>query len=411
MTLAYVLTISLVLPAIALAAAEDVEFDLRYDVRVKEDSTMAEVAMTLAMEDSLIESFRFRIDPARQLGFAGDGRIEVGDPFVTWYPPENGGRLEWKVELVHKRNASGHDSWVDDDWAIFRGDDLIPAAKTEMPDNAQANAELHFELPEDWSVVTRFRSSQDGGYAIRTERQFDRPTGWMAIGKIGVRREIIAGIPFAVAAPVDEGFRRMDVLAFLNWTVPELKRVFPDFDSRMLIVGAGDPMWRGGLSGPLSLFLHADRPLIGEDATSPILHELTHCAMSIRGEPGNDWIVEGFAEFYSLEIMRRTGTITAKRHKTAMKDLRERGSKIDDLFVRRSSGAVTARAVIVLAALDRELKDKTSGDKGLDDLARVLVGDGDLTFGRLVAEAERLAGGPLESLAVGNLPGAPSAAD
>lgn len=97
-----------------------------------------------------------------------------------------------------------------------------------MPDDAEAKAELHFELPDGWSVVTRFPKARDGGFKIETDRQFDRPTGWMAVGKLGVRRERIAGMPVAVAGPVDQGFRRMDILAFLNWTVPELKKVFPD---------------------------------------------------------------------------------------------------------------------------------------------------------------------------------------
>ena len=43
---------------------------------------------------------------------------------------------------------------------------------------------------------------------------------------------------------------------------------------RLLIVSAGDPMWRGGLSGPSSMFLHSDRPLISENRTSTLLHEL-----------------------------------------------------------------------------------------------------------------------------------------
>lgn len=96
------------------AAAGEAEFDLRYEVRLAEDSDTAEVAMTLGQEDSLVESFRFRVDPARQAGFAGDGRIESDDPFVTWFPPEDGGRLEWTVKLPHRRNKSGYDSWVGD---------------------------------------------------------------------------------------------------------------------------------------------------------------------------------------------------------------------------------------------------------------------------------------------------------
>lgn len=390
------------------AGAESVEFDLRYDVRLEEGSDTAEVAMTLDQEDSLVDSFRFRVDSARQSGFSGDGRIESDDPFVTWFVPENGGRLEWSVKLPHKRNKSGNDSWVGEDWAVFRGDDLVPAALTDLIDEAEANAELHFDLPGDWSAVTRFRKSKGGGFAIETERRFDRPTGWMAVGKLGVRRDRIAGIPVAVAGPVDQGFRRMDILAFLNWTLPELKKVFPAFEARLLIVGAGDPMWRGGLSGPQSLFLHADRPLIGGDATSPILHELTHCAMAVRGAAGCDWIVEGFAEYYSLEIMRRTGTITGKRYRDAMEGLVERGAAVEDLFVRRSFGDVTARGVVVLSALDRELDEKTSGQKDLDDLARILVGDGELSFRRLVEEAERLAGGPLACLQADKLPGSPA---
>jgi hypothetical protein len=55
--------------------------------------------------------------------------------------------------------------------------------------------------------------------------------------------------------------------------------------SKLLIVGAGDPMWRG----PRSLFLHADRPLIAErhqhaDARTLITR--------IRAD-GDDWIAEG----------------------------------------------------------------------------------------------------------------------
>ena len=53
------------------------------------------------------------------------------------------------------------------------------------------------------------------------------------------------------------------------------------------VVGAADPMWRGGLSASNSLFLHADRPLISENGTSTLVHELTHVITRVRGADGD----------------------------------------------------------------------------------------------------------------------------
>ena len=57
------------------------------------------------------------------------------------------------------------------------------------------------------------------------------------------------------------------LLAFLRWNLPALVDIFPDFPERVLVVSAGDPMWRGGLSGPGSLYIHAERPLISGNGT------------------------------------------------------------------------------------------------------------------------------------------------
>jgi hypothetical protein len=63
-------------------------------------------------------------------------------------------------------------------------------------------------------------------------------------------------------------------------------------------------MWRGGLPGPASLYLHADRPLISGNSTSTLLHELVHVAQSYRAAKDEDWIVEGIAEYDTLERLR-----------------------------------------------------------------------------------------------------------
>jgi hypothetical protein len=49
----------------------------------------------------------------------------------------------------------------------------------------------------------------------------------MVMGRLGVRRDTIAGVRVAIAGPVDNAVRRLDMLALLNWTLPELASLLP----------------------------------------------------------------------------------------------------------------------------------------------------------------------------------------
>ena len=80
----------------------------------------------------------------------------------------------------------------------------------------------------------------------------------MLAGKIGSRSEKIGSVR------VDRrGARGRQRATPGHAGVPELERCrgcwkcFRSFRARLLIVSAGDPMWRGGLSGPSSMFLHS----------------------------------------------------------------------------------------------------------------------------------------------------------
>jgi predicted metalloprotease with PDZ domain len=202
-----------------------------------------------------------------------------------------------------------------------------------------------------------------------------------------------------IAAPLGDKARRQDTLAFLNWSLPPLLNVFPDFPRRVLIVQAGDPMWRGGLSGPASMFLHSDRPLISENRTSTLLHELVHIAMAIRADHESDWIVEGLAEYYSLESLRRSGGMSDRRHADAVKRLGSWAQRAPTLFGGRSNGAVTARAVLTLKEVDAELREITQGKANLDDVARRLAAEGGVvTLQRFQKLAADIAGRPLRTL-------------
>lgn len=191
----------------------------------------------------------------------------------------------------------------------------------------------------------------------------------------------------------------MDMLAFLRWTVPTLQTLFENFPARLLVISAADPMWRGALSAPDSLYVHAERPLISENATSTVLHELVHVAMSARGAPGADWIVEGLAEYYSLETLLRSGTISRKRYDSAHAGLLKWAASAPTLAVPRSSGAVTAKAVVQLRAIDGDIRRYSAGERSLDDVVRQLARDSKpISVERFRELAEAAAGRALDSV-------------
>ncbi len=369
-TLAAAAFLLLVPPSISGAAAPT--FDVRYDVLLLPDDGLARV--TIALEgDGLPEALRFRIDPRRQIDFTGDGESEMEKGRLVWRIPASGGKLRYDVVIDHDRNGPGKDAAITDRWALLRGEDLVPTMAVNTTINVESNAILTMHLPEGWSIVAPWKRIDDDSFAIEQDHRFlDRPTGWILAGKLGVTREKVAGIPIAIANPWGHGLHRLDILALLRWTLDDLVDVFPTHPERFAIVGAADPMWRGGLSGPDSLYLHADRPLIQSDGTSPILHELVHSFMHAKAGKDGDWIVEGIAEYYSLALLRRSRTISKRRYERSLEKLEEKGADVDDLLVSRAGAAVAARSVIILAELDTKIRKATGNRKSLDDVARVL---------------------------------------
>jgi predicted metalloprotease with PDZ domain len=192
----------------------------------------------------------------------------------------------------------------------------------------------------------------------------------------------------------------------LNWILPELSAVLPESIPRLTVVSAGDPMWRGGLSAPASIFIHASRPLISENATSTLVHELVHVAMGVTAENGFDWIVEGLAEYYSLELLQRGGAITARRYQRALEKQREWADDADYLCGSRSSGAITALAVVTFRDLDKEIRQKSAGKFSLDNLMLALsTSQSKVTLVSVADAVTDLLKGPSEVLTSEALPG------
>lgn len=387
-------------PVESRAAAQRHEtYELVYQIRLRPQTGMAHVTMVLtgaALPSRLV----FDIDPDRHTSFQADGKLEHDRESVTWYPPLDKGTLSFDFKVNHALKEGTYDSYMTANWAVFRGDRLIPAVRSLASRSLYADARLIFDLPDGWSVLTRYPERSSRHFVIDDPaRRFERPTGWILAGKIGSRKETIAGVSALVAAPAGESAKRQDTLAFLSWNLPHVMALFPDFPRRLLVVRAGEPMFRGGLSGPGSLFLHSDRPLISENRTSPLLHELVHVALGVHGDATSDWIVEGLAEYYSIELLRRSGGISERRFREATARQSTRGARAPDLFVASSSGAVTARAVSVMLATDKEIREASGGKASLDDVARELARQrGEVSLELLQKLAASVAGRNLHSL-------------
>jgi hypothetical protein len=387
------------------APADPLSYRVDYDLRPDPDEGTVAVSLTLAQSRALLRELRFSTDP-RISGISGDGDLLVAAGEVTWRPPATGGTLHWRVRVAHRRNGDGYDAWLGPEWGLFRAEDVVPRAATRTLKGASSQTWLRFDLPDDWSVVTEYHDDSGRFRVTKPGRRFDQPSGWMVLGALGTRRETIAGSRVAVAGPVGQSIRRMDILALMQWTLPELARVVPELPDRLTIVSAGDPMWRGALSGPQSLYIHADRPLLSENATSTLLHELMHVSLGFTARRGYDWILEGLAEYYSLELLRRSGTISAHRYDRALADLTDWATRATQLCGDASTGAETALAVTVFAALDREIRERTDDTVGLDDVVQRLwhvTGDVDLEL--LRSTAEQLEGAKSDMLHIDKLPG------
>ncbi len=362
------------LPAALQAASK--RFEVDYHVGFLPSEGLATVRIEVRPDSGRVVSLDLRMDAERYLDVQGDGEIVRAGERVAWTVPDDGGELRYRYRIDKRRRDGGFDARITPDWTLVRLDHLVPPLRARLTRDTDARARLFVDLPAGWSNVdSQYLRSRDGAsFVIVDPRQrFDRPTGWLIAGDVGTRREQIHGMEVSVGAPKGDPMRRNEYIAFINIVAPEMLAAFDSLPKKMLIVGAGDPMWRGGLSGPRSLYLHSERPILSENGTSTLIHELVHVVTRVRGEVGDDWIAEGLAEFYSIELMRRSGLLTEARADKAFDWMRNHGKAIKTLHAERSFGPRTARAVTLFRALDAEIRQRTRDAQSLDDLVRALM--------------------------------------
>lgn len=402
-----------------LSAATAPEYVMEYQVSFLPNKDTAQVKLVIDNTASrLVRKISFDYDKKYYRQFKANGTLNVTASRLEWLPPPGTAEFTFNVKISHQRSSRGgkarqFDAHMNRHWAIFRGDDLFPPAAVVTLKNAQSRASLVFKLPDNWHAVNTgwpraFSPTSPDRIAFSIDnphRNFDRPVGWMIAGQIATRRDRLGDTVVSVSGPrrrsfEDQGvvFARMELLTFLHFVWPQFQALIPDLPPKLLIVGAGDPMWRGGLSSPNSLFMHADRPLVSENGSSTVLHEIFHTLTDIRGDKKADWIAEGLAEYYAIALLYRAGGMTEKRRLRVYENLRQRVEdqlKKDSTFSLRadhSTGVRTAMAVLKMHALNVEIVEKTRNRFSLDDVVRRLTKIRKVSVDILKTEVEKILG-------------------
>jgi hypothetical protein len=349
--------------------------DLDYHVRLLPQSDQAEVRLTLA-QGSAVRSLDFDLgDGSHYSDFKADGQWQLAPGQQVrgvWRPSADKASLTYRVRISHGRKNGSFDTRMTPTWALMRGDDLVPSAKLDQQDGIELVSRLEFELPDGWkSVETAWPRIGKNKFRIdNVSRLFDRPTGWMLAGHLGSRRTRLGETEVTVASPLGQGMRRMDVLTLLTFVWPQVQAVFPRHPSKLLIVGANDPMWRGSLAAHESIYLNTRLPLVSERGTSALMRELAQVFGRINDKRHSDWISEGFAEYYAIELVRRAGGMSDERYESLQRTLAKDSQKVTTLSGEQISPAQLSKAVVLLQELDREIRLKTRNKRSLDDVLR-----------------------------------------
>ncbi|MGE1173497.1 hypothetical protein [Pseudomonas sp. BW7P1] len=349
--------------------------DLDYHVRLLPQSDQAQVSLTLAKGEA-VRSLDFDLgDGSRYSDFKADGQWQLTPgqhARGVWRPTADKASLTYRVRISHGRKSGSFDTRMTPTWALMRGDELVPPARLDQQDGIELVSRLQFELPDGWkSVETAWPRIGKNKFRIdNPSRLLDRPTGWMLAGHLGSRRTRLGETEVTVASPQGQGMRRMDVLTLLTFVWPQVQAVFPRHPGKLLIVGANDPMWRGSMAAHESIYLNTRLPMVSESGSSPLVRELAQVFARINDEQRSDWIKEGFAEYYAVELVRRAGGMSDERYQALQLKLAKDSQKVTTLRGEQIGPAQVSKAVLLLQELDREIRLKTRNKRSLDDVLR-----------------------------------------
>lgn len=385
--------------AACLGAAARETFSIDYIVTVSAAEPRIALVRWEVAGIQEIQRFRLRFPASRFEAFQGTGELEPNDDGLVWTPGKPYAHLSYRVQINHTRARQPRfDSYAAADWIVTRAHDLFPRIDVDyLPDakwSPKSRARLILRLPPGWrSAAALAPLGRDTYQLSEPGKILDRPRGWFALGKFDLDRQEIAQTMVELARAPGAMLSAKDIFRFLDQTLPALQKLLHAEPARLLVVSAPDPMWHGGISSEHSFFIHAGRPLRTPDKTSPYLHELFHVLQPYTPAADADWVEEGLAEFYSLELQRRAGLIDAPAFARALEYFERYGLWNVDLTRQQDNAATNNSAPLVMYVLDQRIQRASAGKERLDDVVTLLAQEGgELSTARFFQAVNQVSG-------------------
>lgn len=346
-----------------------------------------------------IARIRFRVDPGRFEDFGGSGTFERRRNEILWTPNGPYAEIHYTARLDHRRAAGkGFDSYAGDGWILSRTTAFFPRSaalfRHDVETDPESRARLVMRLPSGWNSATVFPAEAPNRYVVETPHQrLDHPRGWMLLGRMQRIDMKVANTDLTVARVPGVARKVEPITRFLAQAIPLVTALFDRPLPRLLIVIGSDPMWRGGLSGEASFYIHDRRPIRSRDHTSPYLHELFHVAAPFRPHADAHWVTEGLAEYYSIELQHRMGRLSDARFRRALELFAEHGVWHHDFTQTAAPALRNNSAPLLMYALDQRIRAATAGQRGLDAVVTSLAREGGtVSTARFLGTVQRVAG-------------------
>ncbi len=384
--------------SLTATAASKETFSIDYIVTVSAKTPeVAHVRWELAGIEE-IKNLTLRFPASRLKALHGSGTFRPIAGGVLWEPGGPYAHLTYQIDIAHVRGQHGrYDSYAGRDWVVTRAHDLFPridiVSDPEHP-APKSRARLIFRLPPGWRSAAALTTLGPDVYRLdEPGKILDRPRGWFALGKFTLHRQEIASTMVQVGCMPGSALHAPELFHFLGGGLPALQKLLLADPQTLLLVSAPDPMWHGGISAEHSFYMHAGRPLRTPDKTSPWLHEIFHVLQPYKPAADADWIEEGLAEFYSLELQRRAGLLDSADYTRALGYFERFGQWHVDLTQQQDNAATNNSAPLVMYAIDQRIQHATAGKKRLDDVVTELARQGgDVDTARFLHTVNRISG-------------------